>query len=286
MKDTIALIFDFDDTLAPDSTSGFLDEMGIDVERFWREKVDALVNQGWDPVPAYLYQMVKSSNENQPDRKFTRQAFREWGKKVTFYPGATQIFQKLRKHADEIASDKKVQIEIEYYIISTGIGDIVGNTRIKGNFTQIWASNFHYSDSGEIVFPKNIVSFTDKTRFLFQISKGIIGREYTGKPFEVNKKLQPDDYRIPFNRMIFVGDGFTDVPCFSLIQKNQGIAIGVYDRNKREKWRQAWGFVEDGRVANLAVADYSKGSGLHDSLMMAVEIMCDKIALSRRIYQG
>ena len=286
MSDLIAIIFDFDDTLAPDSTSGFLAYMGVDVPRFWKEKVDPLVRNGWDPVPAYLHQMIQLSGKNSPKKKFTKQSLLEWGSQVTFYPGATKIFRSLQKHIREIARNKQQQSEIEFYIISTGIGDILESTKIRKHFTQIWASNFHYSDSGEILFPKNVVSFTDKTRFLFHIAKGIIGNDYTGKPFEVNRKLPPEQYRIPFNRMIFVGDGYTDVPCFSLIRKNDGIAIGVYDRSRREKWGKAWGFIEDGRVSNLAAANYRKGSGLYDSLLMAVESICDKIALSKRIYQG
>ena len=286
MKDLIAIIFDFDDTLAPDSISGFLAYMGVDVRRFWQETVDPLLEQGWDPVPAYLYRMIELSRSMPPDKKITRQSFHEWGRRLTFYPGATKIFQTLRNHAEELSQRKHLNIEIEFYVISTGIGDILESARIRKHFTQVWASNFHYSENGEIVFPKNVVSFTDKTRYLFHISKGIIGEEFYGKPFDVNRKLPPEQYRIPFNRMIFVGDGFTDVPCFSLIQKNGGIAIGVYDRDNREKWGKAWGFVEDGRVSNLAAANYRKDSGLYDSLMMAVESICDKIALSKRVYMG
>lgn len=285
MHNIIAIVFDFDDTLAPDSTSGFLAETGIDVPRFWREKVDTLVEQGWDPVPAYLYRMIEASKKNPPEQKFTKEAFMKWGRQVPFYPGSTQIFQKLRKSSETIASKNNISIDLEFYIISTGILDVLKHTKIWKHMKQGWASNFHYSETGEIDFPRNIVSFTDKTRYLFQISKGIIGEEFSGKPFEVNKKLPAEAYRIPFNRMIFVGDGFTDVPCFSLIQKNNGIAIGVYDRNKRDKWGKAWGFVEDGRVSNLAAADYRKGAGLYDSLMMAVESMCDKIILSKKAYQ-
>lgn len=286
MKDLIAIIFDFDDTLAPDSTSGFLAHMGVDVLRFWQETVDPLLEQGWDPVPAYLYCMIEWSRSMPPDKKITRQTFHEWGRRLTFYPGATKIFQTLRNHAEELSQRKHLNIEIEFYVISTGIGDILESARIRKHFTQVWASNFHYSENGEIAFPKNVVSFIDKTRYLFHISKGIIGEEFSGKPFDVNRKLPPEQYRIPFNRMIFVGDGFTDVPCFSLIQKNGGIAIGVYDRDNREKWGKAWGFVEDGRVSNLAAANYRKDSGLYDSLMMAVESICDKIALSKRVYMG
>jgi hypothetical protein len=86
--------------------------------------------------------------------------------------------------------------------------------------------------------------------------------------------------------MIFVGDGLTDVPCFSLIRKNGGIAIGVFDRHEKEKWGRAWGFIEEGRVSNLVPADFRQGSALSFSLMMAVGNMAQKIKLSAQTYQG
>ena len=86
--------------------------------------------------------------------------------------------------------------------------------------------------------------------------------------------------------MIFVGDGYTDIPCFSLVRKQGGVAIGVYDPEDRERWGRAWGFIEDGRVSNLVPADYAKGSALSNSLTMAVESMANRIALRRSTYQG
>jgi len=118
------------------------------------------------------------------------------------------------------------------------------------------------------------------------VSKGLTGPQFHGKPFDVNKKVSAQDLRVPFDQMIFVGDGFTDVPCFSMLRKLNGIPIGVYDQNSREKWGRAWGFIEDGRVSNLVPADYRGKSALNNSLTMAIEAMARRILLRPKTYQG
>ncbi len=287
MKNTIALIFDFDDTLAPDSTSHFLQSMGVDVPHFWRESVDPLIRTGWDPVPAMMYCMTEYSNSTSDNTVFTKKAFEETGKKLKFFPGVTQFFPSFLELAAEVTGQMDIEINLEYYIVSSGIYPIIKSTRIAKHFTEIWASDFHYEeDTDRIVCPKNIISFTDKTRYLFQIKKNLIGPKYRGKPFEVNTKVLPENIRVPFENMIFIGDGYTDVPCFALLQQCGGTAIAVYDRNRREKWGRAWGFTQTGRATNIAASDYRKETALHDSMIMAVERICHNIALDSRTYRA
>ena len=280
-QNIIAIVFDFDDTLAPDSTTAFLTHQGVDVPRFWRRQVDPLLADEWDPIPAYLFAMLEVSGAR-PDAPITRDSLTRWGRRQRFYPGVPQVFNRIRKHVAAVNPDA----EVEFYIISSGIGDLIRSTRIAPQFSEIWACDFSYDPAGRIQFPKKVVSFTDKTRHLFQIAKGLVGPDFRSKPFEVNKKVSGEDIRIPFNQTVVVGDGYTDVPCFSMIRKNGGIAIGVFDRGNREKWGRAWGFIEDGRVSNLVPADYRKNSALDISLCMAAENIARKIALRDQTYQG
>jgi hypothetical protein len=113
------------------------------------------------------------------------------------------LFERLRA----VVRDVHPQTQLEFYLISSGIGDVVRYTPIAHEFSQIWASEFVYGDDGGIAFARRIVSFTDKTRYLFHIQKGIIGPSYEGKPFEVNRKIPEDRLRVPFDQMVFVGDG-------------------------------------------------------------------------------
>jgi hypothetical protein len=280
MHKTIGVVFDFDDTLAPDSTSSFLEAHGLNVKRFWRS-VDPLLDEGWDPVPAYLFRLLEASNAGAVP-PITRHDLERHGRQLSSYPGVSRIFSRLRKHAHSV----NPSVAVEFYLISSGIGEILRATPVAKQFKDIWACEFQYDETGAIVFPKNIVSFTDKTRFLFHILKGITGPASRSRPFDVNKKIPADQVRIPMKHMVFIGDGYTDVPCFALIKKSGGTAIGVYDRKQREKWGRAWGFTEEGRVSNLVPADFTSRSALSDSLMMAVESIARRIALENQTYQG
>lgn len=281
MHEKIAIVFDFDDTLAPDSTSGYLREAGItDLSAFWKKEVAGLTENDWDPVPAYLFEIIKASKSGRIP-KVTQVTLMDWGRRLPLHEGVGDIFDRLRnavKQANE-------RVSLEFYLISSGIGDILRHTPIAKEFTDIWASEFNYDADGAIDFPKKIVSFTDKTRYLFHIQKGLIGQRSRGKPFDVNKKLRYDQIRIPLNHMIFIGDGYTDIPCFSLIKKEGGVSIAVFDTNHVEKWGSAYQFVHDGRVSNLLSANYSEKSDLSIILHMAVNKLAADIAISSGTYQ-
>lgn len=281
MSDVIALVFDFDDTLAPDSTSGFLSHIGVDVSQFWATQVDPLIASGWDPVPAYLHAMIELSRTGQHGL-ITEQRLRDWGACLPLHAGVESVFARLRQQVRQAHP----QMQLEFYLISSGIGDVVRHTRVAGEFTQIWASEFSYGADGGISFAKRVVSFTDKTRYLFHIQKGIIGPQFEGKPFEVNRKVPEDRLRVPFDQMIFVGDGYTDIPCFSLVRQSGGVAFGVWDPKHRDKRSRAWGFIEDGRVSNLNQARFDEDAELYQWLEEALTSLAARIAVKSRMYRG
>ncbi|MDX8387174.1 MAG: HAD family hydrolase [Ghiorsea sp.] len=281
MQERIAVVFDFDDTLGPDSTSGYLKQAGVeDISGFWAE-VGTMMKQDWDPVPAYLHHMIKASQQG-VSSPLTQDSLMHWGAKLPFFDGVEGIFDHIRK----VVHEANPRVSLEFYLISSGIGDVLRHTKIAHEFHDIWASEFHFGEDGVAIAPKKVVSFTDKTRYIFQIQKGIIGETSKGKPFDVNKKLSPEQIRVPMNQMIFVGDGYTDIPCFSMIKKEGGISIAVYDKNHVEKWGSAYQFVADGRVSNLLSANYQEGSDLVNFLSMAVRSMAERIAVSASSYQG
>jgi len=281
MQERIAVVFDFDDTLGPDSTTGFLKHAGIkDIEGFWKE-VGTMMDDGWDPVPAYLSHMIDASERGRM-KPMTKDRLSAWGESVPLFDGVEQVFSHLRT----VVREANPRVTLEFYLISSGIGDVLRSTSIADEFTDIWASEFHYDDDGNAVTAKKIISFTDKTRYIFQIQKGIIGKGSRSKPFEVNKKVPDNQIRIPLNQMVFVGDGYTDIPCFSLIKQQGGIPIAVYDHRHTEKWGNAFQFVTDGRVSNLHSANYQKDSDLTTFLSMAVRSLAERIAVSASSYQG
>jgi len=260
----IAIIFDFDDTLAPDSTSAFLEWYGIDVEYFWEKEVNPLLLKGWDPIPAFLFGLIEKSKNAGKDKGITLDKFRSFGAQLKSFQGVPELIHRLKAIGEEN------KCKVEFFIISSGIEEIIKNTSIAPLFKEIWASAFHFNPQGTIEFPRKVVSFTDKTRYLFQINKGIFGEKSFQNPYMVNERVLEDDIYIPLNNFIYVGDGYTDIPCFSIVKRYQGVPVGVYEKKNKKKYQSAWRFVKDERVSTLVSADYSINSDLSNTLEMAL----------------
>jgi hypothetical protein len=269
----LAVAFDFDGTLAPDSTTGFLRDRGVDVDAFWGEGVEPRVREGWDPVPAYLYGIWKIARSPEGRDRFTREALRQFGSRMRFFPGVPKIFDRLRKRL----ASRHPGIELEFYLISSGIGEILRSCAVAKQFVRVWASDFLYDEGGGLEFPRNIVSFTDKTRFLFELSKGMAATAGPGEPFAVNRRMPPEQWRIPLRQVVFVGDGYTDIPCFQIVRRNGGVAIGVYEEGRKQKTSDL-GLLTDERVSDLVPADYRTGSVLRGLLENAVDTIAGRLA--------
>jgi hypothetical protein len=244
--------------------------------------VDSKIKAGWDPVLAYLQEMIEESRDRAPDRRFTRESFVEWGESLPLYDGVTALFRDVRQAASAGSPDTNVA----FFLISSGIMPILESTRVRKEFLDAWGCDFAYDESGAIAAVKNVVSFTDKTRYIFQIHKGIFGPASRNDPFLVNKKFRQDEMYVPMHQMVFVGDGFTDIPCFSLLRKHGGYAIGVYDQKDRDKWGRAWGFVENDRVNNLLPVNYTKAGPIRANLRLAVDGIVKAARVREGTYQG
>jgi phosphoserine phosphatase len=267
----IAVVFDFDGTLARDSTTQFLQSIGVESDRFWNEGVEPLVEQGWDPVPAYLYEIWRLSRSRLKQGGITRDQLRAFGSQLEFFPGVDEIFDRLRERLAQIDPESG----LEYYMISSGIGEILRASPIAGEFVRIWASDFQYDEEGMLEFPRNIVRFTDKTRYLFELSKGLASDDRPHEPFAVNRRVPRERLRIPLRRVVFVGDGYTDVPCFKIVGDNGGVPIGVFEEGRRPARREL-GLLEDERVTDLVPADYRTGSDLSRLLEQALSSVASR----------
>lgn len=259
----IAIVFDFDNTLTEDSTSKYLREQKIDPLDFWENSVQNLINQKWDITVAYMYGLIEEHKKNQNFLSIT--SLKEFSKKLSFFPGVEQFFGHIKNYVGE----QSEHFEIEFYIISSGIGTIVGNCNIIHEFKDIWASNFVFNEEGHPFFVKNIVSFTDKTRYLFQIQKELVGPLFKTQPFAVNEKTEKK--KIPFTNMIFIGDGWTDVPCFAIMQKFGGTALCVYDPENKNLTENASKLFREKRVIGSAPNDYSQGSLLYGMITQSIQ---------------
>jgi uncharacterized protein YoxC len=285
MKNKIAIIFDFDITLSPYYQQvEIFNKWNIDEDRFWSECREKM-NNGYDMEHSYIKTLIDYANSDKKYNLSNKDLF-ELGKNITLYDGLSKknnqitIFDDINKitQKDEY---KEYNIEVEYFIISGGLeemikGALVGN-KIDKYFKKVFACKLDEKD-GVINFPKETIGHTIKTQKLYQIAKGL--------DKDVNEKV--DKLDIPFSNMIYLGDGQTDIPAFSLINSKGGISIAVYREEKingeidEEKTKQIYNksyelAIKAKRAEQLLPADYSKGKPLKIALLNYVENICKNI---------
>lgn len=221
----IGIVFDFDETLGPDTISYTLKEQNISPITFWKE-VNEMVASGWDPPLAYMHLLLKLSKEKKLN--ISKQFFKRLGKKLPLFPGLPLALKELKEYVSTNSSLKKSHIKLEIYIISGGLEEVIKATKISSVVDGIFGCKFAYdkSDSQPIGI-QSAISFTEKTRFLHGIRKGIDSATLRSDPYRINDAIDSNMQRIPFSCMIYIGDGPSDIPCLSPVVKDGGIGIGV-----------------------------------------------------------
>lgn len=272
----IGIIFDFDGTLAPDTTGTMVKSFGVEPSTFWRDHVHRRIDDGWDPSTAQMYSLLEvGRSPGTGEQRLTREMLEECGRNLKPFDGVMELFETLNERVRQKNSD----ITIEYYIISCGLSEIICQTPIAHHFRNIWAGALHFDEQGRADFPKVILSHTEKLRYLYGIVRGVEKIGSVNQPFATQGQFQDDELRIPLDQIIYIGDGLTDMPCFSVVYRENGIALGIYKEESKEKWGRAAGESNEGWVSNLAVTDYSENSELVESLCLAVESIASRITL-------
>ncbi len=251
----IALMYDFDKTLSTRDMQdyGFIPELGLSPAEFWGE-VDRLTDsQHMDSILAYMYLMVQKCGEK--NVRITREKFFELGRGIEYFVGVESWFGRID------AAARALGVCVEHYIVSSGIKEIIEGTSIarSGCFKRIYACEFMYDGNGVIRWPKVAVNYTAKTQFLFRINKGVLDIDSQSAGL-LNKYTPENDRRIPFENMIYIGDGITDVPCMRLVKAYGGQSIAVY--NKEKSSDTAKYLLSSGRVNYCVPADFSAGGEL------------------------
>ena len=256
-KPVLAICYDFDKTLSPDDmqAQGYIQSVGYDVEEFWRE-VNILANENeMDQNLAYMLKMVKEAEGN---IVFSRKKLGEYGSHVELFPGVEDWFSRIREYGAERG------VIVEHYIISCGLREMIEGTRVAGEFEKIYASSFYYNERGVAVWPAQVINYTNKTQFLFRISKGVLEPNDPA----VNDPVAPEELRVPFRNMVYIGDSDTDIPCMKLVNSNGGHSIGVYNAETQDK-SKVHKMMRDRRIKYFVPADYREGGEL-DTLVKAI----------------
>lgn len=264
----VALIYDFDKTLSTTDMQdyGFIKNLGITPKEFWENTTNLVNKLECDKVLAYMYMMVKSCKDlNIP---LTKEYLKECGKNIILHNGVDTWFKRINTYAISLG------IEIEHYIVSSGITEIILGTDIEKYFKNIFGCSFIYDDNGIATWPKMAINYTQKTQFIVRIAKGVF--DVTDDD-SVNKK-QSKLY-IPYNNMIYIGDGLTDIPCMNMVKSKGGYSIALYNENTRKK---VLPLVKDNRVNVACLNDYSENSKLEESVKLMLSNMILKYNLEQK----
>lgn len=256
-RPVLAICYDFDKTLSPDDmqAQGYIQSVGYDVGEFWNEVNLLALQNEMDQNLAYMLKMVKEAEGN---LVFNRKTLSEYGSHVKLFPGVESWFSRIREYG------AKKGVKVEHYIISSGLKEMIEGTAVAAEFEKIYASSFYYNEREIAVWPAQVINYTNKTQFLFRISKGVL--EVCDAA--VNDPVAPEELRVPFRNMVYIGDSDTDIPCMKLVNSNGGHSIGVYDSETKDKTK-VHKMLRDRRIKYFVPADYSEGGEI-DLLVKAI----------------
>lgn len=252
---TIAFMYDFDKTLCDQDMQNytFIPNLNMSSDEFWSETEKFGKKNYMEGILAYMYYMLYKSKEK--NQTFNKEYLQSMGKNVNFYKGVQNWFKRINAYGESLG------VKVEHYIISSGIKDIIEGSVIKDEFKKIFACQYYFNEEGEAVWPKIAINYTQKTQYIFRVSKGAFDETDNKK---VNDKMS--DRVIPYQNMIYIGDGLTDVPCMTFLKKQGGISIAIYPKGKKEK---VVNLLLDDRVNYICSADYQEGSEL-DSIVKLI----------------
>ena len=260
-KPIIALLYDFDKTLCTQDMQNyaFIPSLGMAPGDFWKEANSFGRQEHMDGILAYMYTMIRKSWELSVP--LTREKLNRCGRSISFFPGVTDWFERMDRFGAQVG------VEIEHYVISSGLREIIDGSPIAGCFKEIYASEFYYNDSGHPVWPKLAVNFTAKTQFVYRINKGVLD---VSDDKGLNDSMPDDSKRVPFTSMIYFGDGLSDVPCMKMMRSYGGQAIAVYQAVNKKAVEE---LLRQGRVDFIYPADYREGTGLEHTVKNIIRKM-------------
>ena len=246
----IAFLYDFDKTLCTTDMEdyAFIPSLGYTPAEFWG-KANAF---GWenrmDGLLAYMYTMIQECAAQ--NIKLDRAFLNHCGESIQRFPGVREWFARINAFGESLG------VQVEHYVISSGLREIIEGSGIAQEFREIYACEFYYNENGDACWPKLDVNFTNKTQFVYRINKGILD---VSRDKELNDSMPDDSKRVPFTNMIYMGDGLSDVPCMKMMRAYGGQAIAVYQASNRQGVEK---LLADGRVDFIFPADYREGMEL------------------------
>ncbi len=276
-QNTIALVYDFDGTLSPQPMQEYtvLPKIGIEPAEFW-----AMVNREAretesDPMLVYMRHILEALERVRVDVK--REDFAAMARSIEYFPGVATWFARLNEY---VRKRSRGQARLQHYLISAGQKEILDGVSIRRHFKRIYASEYHFNHHGIATFPKLLVTDTIKTQFLFRINKGI--EDVTES---INEHMPEAERPIPFQNIVYVGDGMTDVPSMALTKKSGGHTVAVYDPRGEKGRATCVKLLDAGRADFIAEADFRSGSRLSRRVRLLLDAIVADIAYRREAFE-
>lgn len=269
----LAIAYDFDGTLAPGNMQeyDFIPALKMTSKQFWNSVKELAQKQESDEILAYMFTMLKNADTAKvPVRKSDFKAF---GASITLFPGVLTWFDRINTYG------KHRGVRVEHFIISSGIREMIEGTAIHKKFRKIYGSGFMFDHNGVANWPAVAMNYTTKTQYLFRINKGSLDVHDNSV---INTFVKKEDRPVPFENMVFIGDGETDIPCMRLVKDQGGHAIAVFNPTKKKTKDTAHRLVEEGRASLSAPANYEPDSKIE----IAVKAIIDKVDATDRISQA
>ncbi|MBV9488910.1 MAG: haloacid dehalogenase-like hydrolase [Verrucomicrobia bacterium] len=267
LQNTIAIVYDYDQTLSPAYMQDdvLFPTFGINAGKFWQRCAELVRDEGYDSELAYMKSLLDYLALDRP----TNAQLKSLGANMKLYRGLPEMFEEFAEGLLK-AQHLSFGIRVEHYVISSGLKILIEGSRLRPHLREVFGCEFAEDAEGRISFPKRVISHTQKTQYLFRINKGLLDLTQ-----DVNDHM-PDDIRpVPFPNMVYVGDGPTDVPCFTIMKKNGGQAIAVYDPDDEDRisFRKCFELATRAqRVRHIAPADYRRQSHLR---LLLEEMVCE-----------
>lgn len=254
-KPIVAIMYDFDKTLCTRDMQEytFIPSLGMQPDDFWSGTGEIASKEQMDSVLTYMYCMITESQQS--GKPFTREDLVECGKHIEYLPGVEEWFERVNRYGEDAG------VKVEHYVLSSGLKEIIEGSSIAKFFKKIFASEFLYdSQTGNPIWAKMAVNYTNKTQFVYRINKGVLD---ISNNVDVNASRPDDDRRVYFNNMIYIGDGLTDVPCMKLVKQSGGHSIALYQNGQKDKVQP---LLIHERVDWIFEADYRKGQALDQAM--------------------
>ena len=274
-QNTIALVYDFDGTLSPQPMQEYtvLPKLGVKPAEFWAKVNREARDTESDQMLVYMRHIIEALERAQVDVK--REDFAAMARKIEYFPGVETWFARMNGY---VKKRSRGQVGLQHYLISAGQKEILEGVSIRKHFKRIYASEYHFNHHGVATFPKFLVTDTLKTQFLFRINKGL--EKVTES---INEHMPESERPIPFQNIVYVGDGMTDVPSMALTKKSGGHAVAVYDPRGAGR-ATCVKLLDAGRVDFIATADYRRASKLSRRVELLLDAIIADIAYRREAF--